>query len=448
MRTGPRPTERRISRRDVSTRPHAPPLGVTDLLATALPPSPRPRRPDTHPVVGRLVTSYACASVAIGLPWPLLLVLVWDRYGADPHGAWVVGLAGAARMAPYVLLSWAVGTLGDRVRRDHLVRVTYAARLAFLAAGAVALSADRVGAAVVACALAVAAGTPTYPTIAAALPALAGPDRARANQVLVTVEVCAWVVGPALGGLMLAPALRPFTLPVAVALSLVAWCLVARVSVPGPAARTAGRTPAGMLRTVGGCRPAVVALGHAGLLNLVVTVTGIALLPLALDGWGRTEGTFGLATAFLGFGALAGPVLARLLAMTVGRGLVLLTGALLVIALSPLPWVALVPLALAGAAGVLIESLVTGTLQDEVPDHHRAGALGLADAVMVGSCLVGSLVGPALVAGAGPRLAVVLLAAAAVLPVVPRLPRLRVLAASALRSGTDRRGAAVPTMLR
>ena len=396
--------------------------------------------PSRRSLVGRLVTSYACASIAIGLPWPLLLVLVWDRYGADPHGAWVVGLAGAARMAPYVLLSWAVGSLGDRVRRDRLIRATYAARLAFLAAGAVALSADRVALAVVACALAVAAGTPTYPTIAAALPGLAGPGRARANQALVTVEVCAWVVGPALGGLMLAPAFRTFTLPVAVGLSLVAWCLVAQVAVPGPAARPAEVASAGMLRTVGGCRPAVVALGHAGLLNLVVTVAGIALLPLAVDGWGRDEGTFGLATAFLGLGSLAGPALARFVGLTIGRGLALLTGGLLVVAVSPVAWVALVPLALAGAAGVVIESLVTDTLQDEVPDHHRAGALGLADAVMVGSCLVGSLVGPALVTGAGPRAAVAVLAAAALLPVLAR-------SRAVVRSGTGPRAAAVPTML-
>ena len=71
-----------------------------------------PAGPDPTTVVGRLLTSYAFASIAIGLPWPLLLVLVWDQYGADPHGAWIVGLAGAARMAPYVLLSWAVGPWG------------------------------------------------------------------------------------------------------------------------------------------------------------------------------------------------------------------------------------------------------------------------------------------------------------------------------------------------
>jgi hypothetical protein len=303
------------------------------------------------------------------------------------------------------------------VRRDRLIRATYAARLAFLGLGAVALAVDLVGLAVVACALAVAAGTPTYPTIAAALPGLAGPDRARANQLLVTVEVTAWVVGPALGGLMLAPLTRPFTLAVAVTLGLVAWCLVDSLVVPGPVARSS-EAVAGMWRTVIGCRPAVVALGHAGLLNLVVTVLGVALLPLALDGWGRDEGAFGVATAFLGFGSLAGPLLARLFVASIGRGLAAVSAALAVVAASPVPWVALVPLALAGAAGVVIESLVTGTLQDRVPDHHRAGALGLADAVMVGSCLVGSLVAPTLVTTTGPRVALLVLGGLAATPAV------------------------------
>jgi MFS family permease len=390
-------------------------------------------------VVGRLIASYACASVAIGLPWPLLLVLVWDQYGADPHGAWIVGLAGAARMAPYVLLSWAVGSLGDRVRRDRLVRATYAARLAFLSVGAVGLAADLVGLAVVACALAVAAGTPTYPTIAAGLPSLAGPDRARATQLLVTVEVSCWVVGPALGGLMLTPATRSWTLAVAVTLSLVAWCLVTDVVMPVPAASSSGAVT-GMLRTVAGCRPVVAALAQAGLLNLLVTVVAVALLPLALDDWGRGEGAFGLATAFLGFGALAAPVLVRWIDLTIGRGFAVVSAALLVVAVSPLPAVALVPLALAGAAGVVIESLVTGTLQDRVPDHHRAGALGLADAVMVGSCLVGSLVAPALVTSTGPRASILALAVVALLP-------LAAAATYAVRAAPRTRPAVVPTML-
>ncbi len=46
--------------------------------------------------VRRLLTAYACGAIATGLPWPLLLVLVWDRYADGPHGALAGGLVGAA----------------------------------------------------------------------------------------------------------------------------------------------------------------------------------------------------------------------------------------------------------------------------------------------------------------------------------------------------------------
>ena len=93
------------------------------------------------------------------------------------------------------------------------------------------------------------------------------------------------------------------------------------------------------------------------------------------------------------FGALAAPVLARLVRLSCTRWLVVLGAAVLVVAFTPVPWSALPMLALVGATGVVIESLLTGTIQDAVPDRYRAGALGLADTIMVGACLVGSLVG-------------------------------------------------------
>ena len=88
------------------------------------------------------------------------------------------------------------------------------------------------------------------------------------------------------------------------------------------------------------------------------------------------------------------------------------------VAVSPVPWVALVPLALGGAAAVVVESVLTGTLQEAVPDRYRAGALGLGDTVMVGACLVGSLVTPTAVAMVGARPTI---ATAAMLVVVPLL---------------------------
>ena len=67
---------------------------------------------------------------------------------------------------------------------------------------------------------------------------------------------------------------------------------------------------------------------------------------------------------------------------------------------------------------MVVESLLTGTLQDAVPDRYRAGALGLVDTVMVGACLVGSLVAPALAEYAGARPALLVVALAAVLPLL------------------------------
>ena len=379
--------------------------------------SPRPSRP----VIGRLLAAYACSSVAIGLPWPLLLVLVWDQYGDGPHGALIVGLAGAARMAPYVLLSWAIGSLGDHVRRDRLVRATAALRLVFLVAAAAAVASDHVGLGVLAAALAVLGGTPTYPAIAAALPGLAGANRARATELLVTIEVSAWVVGPALGGLLLAQSLRPWTLVVAAALAALGLAFSTGITIPGPVEK-APDAVAGMLREVLHCRPALGALGVAGLLNVVVTVAGLVLLPLSEETWGRGDAGFGIATACLGFGALGAPLLARLARQlggaTTTRGLVTIGVAVALVAATPVPWPALPVLALAGASGVVVESLLTGTLQDAVPDRYRAGALGLADTVMVGACLVGSLVAPALAKYAGARPALLVVALAAVLPVL------------------------------
>jgi MFS family permease len=371
--------------------------------------------------VGRLLAAYACSSAAIGLPWPLLLVLVWDQYGGGPHGALIVGLAGAARMAPYVLFSWAVGSLGDHVRRDRLVQVTAALRLVCLLAAAAAVAGEHVGLGVLAAALAVLCGTPTYPTIAAALPGLAGPDRSRATELLVTIEVSAWVVGPALGGLLLAQPLRPWTLAVAAALAGVGLALSTGITIPGPVEK-APDAVAGMLREVLHCRPALGALGLAGLVNVVITVAGLTLLPLSEDSWGRGDAGFGIATACLGFGALGAPLLARLArrlgCATTQRGLALIAVAVAVVAATPVPWPALPVLALAGASAAVVESLLTVTLQDVVPDRYRAGALGLADTAMVGGCLVGSVVAPAVAQWAGARPALLVVSLVAVLPVL------------------------------
>ena len=226
--------------------------------------------------------------------------------------------------------------------------------------------------AVLAASAAVAAGTPAYPALAAAMPRAAGPARRRATDLLVTVEVAAFVVGPALGGLLLAPWTRPGCRwsPSSARWPPCCWCTACgcRARSGPPGRRGPGRS-CGRRRGPGVPR----AIATVALLNAVLAATGMALLPLAAEDW---SGGYGPATAVLGFGAVAAPLLWRLGGSPGARaraGLVLLAAALAALPLSPALGWALPSLAVAGAAAVHVEGAVTETLQDAVPDEHRAG---------------------------------------------------------------------------
>ena len=362
--------------------------------------------------VQRVLVSHGLAALAMSLGWPLLLVLVADRTGSTSTGDLFLGLTGAARMLPYVALSWATGSLADRFRRDRLVRTTLVARAVLLAATAFAVSQGWLLAAVLTATGAVAAGTPAYPALAAAMPGLAGAARRRATDTLVTIEVASFVVGPAIGGLLLAPASRPYLFVTAVVLTLVALVLLRGVVLPVPSASSRPSTIRCVLRTA--CRGPGVrrAIGTVALLNGVLAAVGLTLLPLATAGGGATG--FGLATGVLGFGALAAPLLWWCGRTSLGRaraGLLLLTGALALVPASPHLLVVLPALALVGAAAVHVEGAVTETIQDGVPDAQRAGTLGFTDSAMVGAALVGSLLAPFLVTAVGARPLLLLLAA-------------------------------------
>jgi MFS family permease len=364
---------------------------------------------------GQVLTVHALSATGMSLPWPLLLVMVAD---STDSGA-MLGVAAAARLAPYVALSWWVGRLADRHSRDVIVRSTLVARLALLTGVAAAIATDRAALAVVLASLTVAAATPAYPALAAGMPRLSGPSSQRATELLVTIEVASFVVGPALGGLLLlAPA---FTGPAAVALTGAALACYAGVRQPRPeAVRVERRAP---FRVTSG--PLRSALAAVMLVNAVGSAAVVALLPLAEEQWSESgaDAAYGLATALIGFGALGGPLLGLLGGRRGSRrplapGLLLVGAALGAVAASPSAWWAAAPLILAGAAAVQVEAAATETIQREAGDDHSAGVLGLADTLMVAAGLVGALGAPILAAliGAVPLLA--LLGLVSTLPVL------------------------------
>jgi MFS family permease len=362
----------------------------------------------------RVIVSHTLGALALSLPWPLLLVLVAEQ-SDDP---WLLGLAGAARMLPFVLCSWVGGRLADAMRRDLIVRATLVVRILTLLAAAFAVADGQVWVAVAATTLAVAVATPAYPAVVAAMPGVAGDQYRRATHLLVTIEVGSFVVGAALGGLLLHPATRAVVPWAAVALTALALVLVLPVSMPapqrqgGPAARVSGLSA--LRSSPAACR----AVAVMAVVNLVDAVAALALLPVALDTWSVGATGYGIATGVLGFSALAAPVLRRLgpvPSRAMRRGLVLAVIGLALLALAPgLAW-ALVPIAVLGAASVGVEAAATGVLQESVPDEVRATVLGLNDSIIIAAALAGALAAPALVEVIGGRLVFALLGAAALL---------------------------------
>jgi MFS family permease len=377
-------------------------------------------------MVRRTIASHGLAAVGMSLAWPLLLLSVWEEAG----DGWVLGLAGAARMLPYVALSWAAGRLADRFARDRIVRCTLAARAALLVVVAVAMTAGLAWPALAAATCVIAVATPSYPALAAGMPCLAGRGTQRATSLLVTVEVASFVVGPALGGLLLVAPARPLVPWVAVVCTVLAWVLFEGIRLPAPARVQVRDGRSGVLAELRGSATLRGAVCAVAVVNAVVAVAGLALLPLAEtwgEAWGSGGSGFGVATAALGFGALGGPALARLgdrWHFRCGVWLGTLAGSVAAVAVAPALTAAVPMLALAGAAAVQVETMATATVQRAAPDRLRATVLGVTDAVMVAAALVGALVAPTMADALGARVTVLLAAGSCVtaLVLVRRVP--------------------------
>ena len=360
----------------------------------------------------RVVAAHAVAAVAMSMPWPLLIDEVWRR----THDDTLLGVTGAARLLPYVALSWLVARLADRFARSRVIRGTLLLRIALLGAGALVSSPVGTGwlgassaqaASVILATAVVAAATPAYPAAAAGMPALSGDENDRWTQALVTVEVGSFVVGPALGGalvgrLSVAAVFGVAALSTVAALGLLRTVRMPRPGRSGAAAGDPGATGAARAPGAPGAAfkpPALSAQAWCAIavmvvLNAAMSGLGLLLVPLAETEWGDLT-AYGPAVAALGIGAAATPVIASALRLhTSGRSILWFVGATLMVGGSPGLAVAALPLVVAGGASVRAEALATEALQSAVPDEHRAAALGIADTAMVAAALVASAVAP------------------------------------------------------
>ena len=267
-------------------------------------------RPCCAPEAGRALRPpadarrYAAASLATALPWPLLLRAGLGRVGRSGRQAGGCRPDGPVR--PAVLGG---RQPGDRVRRDRLVLATLLLRLGLLRASPRPSPPGRCSRR---CCW---PGSPwragcrrTRRRRGRARPRR-GPPRARHRRARDDRGVGLDSSGRRSAGCC---SCRPRGPGCPRRPSRWRWSRSSspRGAAAEPAARATRRGLGAVDARVGRPQPAgALALATAGLVNVVGSATALALLPLTREVWGQGDGGYGVATAWLGFGALAAPLL-------------------------------------------------------------------------------------------------------------------------------------------
>jgi MFS family permease len=376
----------------------------------------------------RLLFGEFVSSIGDWLYLVALLIAVYQDTG-DPV---LLGVVGAARVLPYVFLSVPAGIVADRFDRRLILLTTDVARgLIQLALAAVVLLDGPLLAIVGLAIFATCFSTFFGPTIGAYLPSLArGEDElGPANSLWATLDNLAFVIGPAVAGLLIAASgLGPAFLLNAASFGVVAIVLLGLPSTrPGPVTAapladqtdeaTAPTAEAQLLASVAPSTEAearvelrpVVGLGAIDVVsNLVFGGLGVLTVLLAAERLGGSETTTGYLNAAIGVGGIIGAVVAG--ALVLRRSLappLLVGGACIALGLAGLGaseviLLALVAIALASTGSLVTEVVSTTIFQRVVPDAVRGRIAGLMATVSTLAYSAGGLLVPILTGALGP----------------------------------------------
>jgi MFS family permease len=390
----------------------------------------------------RLVVSALAAAARnenlrrVELAWGAAIAAEWAHFVAlgvfayQRGGTSAVGVAGLVRLLPAAAVAPFAASLGDRFRRERfLLALALVGAVALAASGAAALAGDRVLVFLFAALFGIAA-TLIRPALQALLPSLARTPQEliASNGATSTVESLGALVGPLLAGLVVAFADVGVVFLGGAAILLGAAALTARVRVAGRVELAAAATEDGLARVVGAGFRAIaraprprllVALAVAqafvrGCLNVLIVVAVFRVLHRSAD-------VVGFLTAAIGVGGLVGAFGAmtlggRRLAAPFGLALVFWGLPITLIAPRPELALALVLLAIVGAANSVEDVAAITLLQRTVPDEILTRVLGVLWGLAMGAVALGSIAAPALVAALAPRPAFV--AVGAILPLL------------------------------
>jgi MFS family permease len=368
----------------------------------------------------RALTAYLLFNVNEWATWIALLVWAYAVHGV--RGASVIAVV---QLVPAALFaSVAAGWLA-RMRAPRALLLGYAAQTVTtgVTAAAILVGAPFVAVCVVA-AVANATICLTRPVHNALLPEVSETtaEVTAANAASGSVEAVAILLGPLLSGAISAwwdPGGVLVVMAVGSALS--AWCAaglgpgVPRVAAP----REAGTSPLRVVLRDPAARLLTVLVGAE---YVLLGTLDILLVVLALDVLDMSAGGPGLLNSALGIGGVAGAsatvvlIGARSLARAVVLGAVVAGLAVALAGAAPVPAVAMVVIACAGAGKVFFDVSLRTFVQRLLPDRLLTAVFGVQESVMMAGIAVGSAVAPLLVTGPGTRTSFVV--AGAFLPLV------------------------------
>ena len=366
--------------------------------------------------IRRLVLAHACSM--IGYWGTTIAVLV---YAYEQGGTSLVGVAACVRLLPAALASPYAGVLADRYPRERVLVAGDLLRMITLAGASAAVAFDAEVALVLTLIAVNAAIFASFrPALRALTPTVARTtgELERANIMASAVESVGMLAGPALGGALLAASGPSAVFAAAAGTLAVSAALVCGVHPraglgPTPDASAAGPV---LAQLAAGAH----AVRHDRRLRLIVLLTAgqtagygalsVLIVSLVGDVLAADDGWIAYLNAALGLGGLLGAVAApmilhRLRCASVGFGLWGLP--LCVIGLSPSLTLALVALAVVGAANTLVDVSLNTSLQQMTQPGLLARVFALLGLVGMASIAVGGLLAAVAVALVGTRCALI-----------------------------------------
>jgi MFS family permease len=363
-------------------------------------------RPLTKLLVGEFISG-------IG-DW-LYIVAIFVLIYVETGDAALVGIFGAVRVIPYVLLSIPAGVIADRFDRRMVLLVSDVWRGTVMILLAVLVTIDAPVLPIAALAILATCGSAFfYPAMGAYMPGLVEDERqlGPANSAWSSLQNLSFIIGPAVGGVLLA--LGGVTLAFVlnaltfVVIAVILWTLPPSSNVRAPAAAVADDDTPADAHPAG---PAGAPLAGLGIIHVMAGFldSGMQVLTvvLAINVLQAGEAANGYLNAAIGVGGLIGAIGSGVLVLRRSLGPPLLIGAvvfglgLAVLGAVPVLAVALLALVVAYAGAILLDVVMTTIFQRVVPDALRGRWTGVFASVFTLAGAAGAFLMPVLVVNLG-----------------------------------------------